>query len=330
MYKKIVLLLVLCFLVVISCSSPSSPNSGSDGDIVNGGGSGETGGGSGSGGDSGNTGDGGNTGGIDVPWTDIEEPLMPPVPILDAEAMQYGIDISQEDSVIKEQIKTKLKNYGTGKYKVIFIGTPKKEYAQRNSLTYMVLEVIKNMDNLYYTEITIDVSKIYFNERKIKSGMFQGGVSLGYLDLKFILPENSIRVIEGKAFRFLNNYLKEIEIPDSVIGINAAAFQPAETLATITFKETSKLEYIGDYAFSYAIAKEILIPASVKLIGTKAFGDSITTVTYLGTSPNAISHSENVFPSTAKTLIVPNAKNIDDPAWRNFLGGNFTEVKQHK
>ena len=89
MYKKIVLLIVLCFLVVISCSSPSSPNIGSDGDIVNGGGSGETGGGSGSGGDSGNTGDGGNTGGIDVPWTDIEEPLMPPVPILDAEAMQY-------------------------------------------------------------------------------------------------------------------------------------------------------------------------------------------------------------------------------------------------
>ena len=28
MYKKIVLLLVLCFLVVMSCSSPSSPNSG--------------------------------------------------------------------------------------------------------------------------------------------------------------------------------------------------------------------------------------------------------------------------------------------------------------
>ncbi|MEI0580479.1 leucine-rich repeat protein [Brachyspira pilosicoli] len=330
MYKKIVLLIVLCFLVVISCSSPSSPNSGSDGDIVNGGGSGETGGGSGSGGDSGNTGDGGNTGGIDVPWTDIEEPLMPPVPILDAEAMQYGIDISQEDSVIKEQIKTKLKKYESGKYKVIFIGTPKKEYAQRNSLTYMVLEVIKNMDNLYYTEITIDVSKVYFNERKIKSGMFQGGVSLGYLDLKFILPENSIRVIEGRAFRFLNNYLKVIEIPDSVIGIDAAAFQPAETLATITFKETSKLEYIGDYAFSYAIAKEILIPASVKLIGTKAFGDSITTVTYLGTSPNAISHSENVFPSTAKTLILPNVADPKFDEWKNFLGGNFTEVKQHK
>ena len=246
MCKKIVLLVVLCFLVVMSCSSPSSPNSGSNGDIVNGGGSGETGGGSGSGGDSGNTGDGGNTGGIDVPWTDIEEPLMPPVPILDAEAMQYGIDISQDDAKIKEEIKTKLKKYESGKYKVIFIGTPKKEYAQRNSLTYMVLEVIKNMDNLYYTEITIDVSKVYFNERKIKSGMFQGGVSLGYLDLKFILPENSIRVIEGNAFRFLNNYLREITIPDSVIGIDAAAFQNDLFLEKITISENSKLEYIGN------------------------------------------------------------------------------------
>ena len=360
MYKKIVLLLVLCFLVVMSCSSPSSPNSGSNGDIVNGGGSGETGGGSGSdsgnGGNSGNTGDGGNTGGIDVPWTDIEEPLMPPVPILDAEAMQYGIDISQEDSVIKEQIKTKLKKYESGKYKVIFIGTPKKEYGQRNSLTYMVLEVIKNMDNLYYTEITIDVSKVYFNERKIKSGMFQGGVSLGYLDLKFILPENSIRVIEGKAFRFLNSYLREIAIPDSVIGIDAAAFQLDKELAAITFKETSKLEYIGDYAFLYLQSlRELIIPDSVISIGKSAFANShlekvtisasvkeikesafntsrnLNTVIYLGTSPDTIKYQKDIFTycNNLTTLILPNVSNPDYNTWKNFLGGNFTEVKQH-
>ena len=329
MCKKIVLLVVLCFLAVISCSSPSSPNSGSDGDIVNGGGSGETGGGSGSGSDSGNTGDGGNTGGIDVPWTDIEEPLMPPVPILDAEAMQYGIDISQDDAKIREEIKTKFKKYKQvyGKNKVIFIGTPKAQYSQKNSLTKMVLEEVKNIG---YQNATIDVSKVYFNERKIKSGMFQGGVSLGYLDLKFILPENSIRVIEGSAFGFLNSYLKEIAIPDSVIGIDAAAFQLDEKLEKITFKETSKLEYIGDYAFSYAIATEILIPASVTYLGTKPFGDSLTTVTYLGTSPNTIKHNGDVFKSTAKTLILPNVADPKFDEWKNFLGGNFTEVKQHK
>ena len=330
MYKKI-MLLILCLIFAMSCSSPSSPDGTNQGDIVNGGGSGSDGGNSGSGGDSGNTGDGGSTGG--EPWTPIEPPLMPPVPILDAEAMEYGIDISQDDAKIKEQIRTKLQKYrqvhGYGKDKVIFIGTPKKQYAQRNSLARLVLQVAQELSA---SEITIDATKIYFNERKIKSYMFHGGggISLGYFNFKFIFPESSIRVIEGNAFSFLNNYLREIKIPDSVIGIKAAAFQADEVLKTITFTENSKLEYIGDYAFSYAIAKEILIPASVKLIGKSPFGNSLTTVTYLGTKPDAIQHSGDVFPSTAKTLILPNVADPKFDEWKNFLGGNFTEVKQHK
>lgn len=100
MYKKI-LLMILCFLAAMSCSSPSNPDNTNNGDIVNGGGSGNGGGNSGSGGDSGNTGDGGNT---DIPWTEIA----PPLPVLDEEAKTYGIDISQENSAIKEQIRTKI------------------------------------------------------------------------------------------------------------------------------------------------------------------------------------------------------------------------------
>ncbi|WP_297296846.1 hypothetical protein [uncultured Brachyspira sp.] len=49
---------------------------------------------------------------------------MAPYPILDAEAIKYGIDISQEDNLIKEQIKTRLeecKKEGR-EYKIIFIG----------------------------------------------------------------------------------------------------------------------------------------------------------------------------------------------------------------
>lgn len=136
MYKKIVLL--LCFLAAMSCSSPSSPDGTNQSDIVNGGGSGSDGGNSGSGGDSGNTGDGG-----DIPWTEIA----PPLPVLDEEAKTYGIDISQEDSAIKEQIKTKLEKYkqDKGVYKVIFTGTPKAEYFQRNSLAKLVIEVAERL-----------------------------------------------------------------------------------------------------------------------------------------------------------------------------------------
>lgn len=87
-------------------------------------------------------------------------------------------------------------------------------------------------------------------------------------------------------------------------------------------------------AFSYSKIKEVLIPASVKSMGGSVFGSSssLTTVTYLGTKPDAIKHNGDVFKgyTSIQTLIVPNAENISDPAWKTFLGGNFTEVKQHK
>ena len=152
-------------------------------------------------------GDGGNEGGgteiPGIPWTEIQ----PPLPVLDDEAIKYGIDISQEDNVIKEQIKIKLKEYRNdkGQYKVIFTGKPKDDYLVSASLTKLTLEVAKDLS---ISDAIIDVSKVYFNERKIKSRMFRGGVSLGYFNLSFILPENIIRVIEGNAFSFLNNYLR--------------------------------------------------------------------------------------------------------------------------
>ena len=123
--------------------------------------------------------------------------------------------------------------------------------------------------------------------------------------------------------------MREITIPDSVIGI-AAAFQLSEVLNKITFSEKSKLEYIGELAFSYSTVKEIVIPVSVKLIGRKPFGSSLTTVTYLGTKPNTISNNGDVFDGCVNltTLIVPNAENIDDPAWKTFLGGSFNEVRK--
>lgn len=160
MYKKI-LLMILCFLAAMACSSPSNPDNTNNGDIVNGGGSGNT-------GDGGSTGDGGNT---DIPWTEIA----PPLPVLDEEAIKYGIDISQDDTLIKEQIKTKLQAYYNDKklYKVIFTGMPKAEYTQLNSLARLVIDVAYDLYQYKNINIEIDISKIYFNERKIKSSMFK-------------------------------------------------------------------------------------------------------------------------------------------------------------
>ena len=132
-----------------------------------------------------------------IPWTEIQ----PPLPVLDDEAIKYGIDISQEDNVIKEQIKIKLKEYRNdkGQYKVIFTGKPKDDYLVSASLTKLTLEVAKDLS---ISDAIIDVSKVYFNERKIKSRMFRGGVSLGYFNLSFILPENIIRVKKAMHFHF--------------------------------------------------------------------------------------------------------------------------------
>lgn len=68
-----------------------------------------------------------------------------------------------------------------------------------------------------------------------------------------------------------------------------------------------------------------------KTIGSSPFEYTLTTVTYLGTSPNAIQHNGDVFDgcTALKTLILPNVANPKFDEWKNFLGGNFTEVKQN-
>ena len=243
--------------------------------------------------------------------------------------MKYGIDISQDDNIIKEQIATKMQEYkkDKGQYKVIFIGKPKAEYTQKSSLAKLVLDAAYQL-SIYYKNVEIDISKIYFDERKIKSSMFKGFPSYADCTITFTFPENSITVIEGNAFSLFGKHFKEIAIPDSVIGIKAYAFQVDNSLSKVTFGVNSKLEYIEDLAFSYCPINEIVIPASVTSIGANPFGNSLTKVTYLGTKPNTIKNNRNVFSSydSIQTLSVPNAEDITDPAWKTFLGGNFQNI----
>ena len=91
------------------------------------------------------------------PWTEIQ----PPLPVLDDDAIKYGIDIPQEDNLIKEQIKIKLKEYRNdkGQYKVIFTGKPKDDYLVSASLTKLTLEVARDLS---ISEAIIDVSDVYF------------------------------------------------------------------------------------------------------------------------------------------------------------------------
>ncbi|WP_157159938.1 leucine-rich repeat domain-containing protein [Brachyspira pilosicoli] len=338
MYKKNVLLVLLCFLFTISCSSPSNPGNGNEG----------------------------NNGGSTVP---------PPTGPTEEELIaKYGIDIGQDDTVISQKIEENLKAYYTemGSYRVIFTGTPK-DYSTYESLYTLTLKsamkVISNKD------IDMDIRNIDFKDGIVPTGMFSGETredNYNNIFLNFIFPENKIKTIEMMSFDQLYN-TKEIILPDSVITIGESAFQDSQSIEKLTLgnslqeignfafmyvhnlkeviipdsvktigmgafsgpkietlKLSSSLETIGDSAFDSTSITELTIPASVKSIGSTAFAFSqqLTTVTYLGTTPDAINNNKDVFVmcSSLKTLKVPNALNEKDPKWNTFLGGSFTTV----
>ena len=251
-----------------------------------------------------------------------------PIDILDKEVMKYGIDVGLEDSVISSKIRDRLQQYykDNGYYKLIFIGVPKLEYSQKNSVSCLVID---EAEKIGISDITMDIRNIEFQNCIINSSMFMGKPSENIV-INFIFPENTITIIEDFAFNGLHKNLKEVKIPDSVITINDNAFALNYSLEKITLG--NNIHTIVKNAFHYSTAlKELTIPASVKVIKSGAFsgssGSQLTTVTYLGTSPNDITFDGKIFSSTQlKTLKIPNASNPNDPAWKTFLGYNFETV----
>ncbi|PCG20966.1 leucine-rich repeat domain-containing protein [Brachyspira sp. G79] len=251
-----------------------------------------------------------------------------PLEILDKEVMKYGIDVGLEDSVISSQIRERLQEYykDNGYYKLIFIGIPKTEYSQKNSISCLVLD---EAEKIGVYDITMDIKNIEFQNGIINSSMFMGKPSENII-LNFVFPENTITTIEDFAFNGLHKNLIEVKIPDSVITINDNAFSLNYSLEKLTLG--NNIHTIGKNAFHYSSElKELTIPASVKVIKSSAFsgssGSKLELVTYLGTSPNNITFDGKIFSSTLlKTLKIPNASDINDPAWKTFLGHNFEIV----
>ena len=328
MYKKIVLI-ILCFLVVISCSSPSSPNTNQGGN-----------------GDSTQTGDDtGNSG--------VTQPPDVTFPVLDPEVQNYGIDISQDDAEISKQIEEKLQAYYNEKqlYKVIFKGVPKNYMLKVNSS--LAALTIKAAEKINADNIIIDVRNIDFQNGTITEGMFSsGGVSKKRVS--FVFPDDKITTIGQRSFLNLDN-IDSLTIPNSVVSIEYRAFQAIYSLKT--FVLDNKLQTIGDYAFVYLQSlRELVIPDSVISIGEGAFANShlekltisvsvkeikssafntsrkLKTLIYLGTSPNNINYQNDSFLycDNLTILVLPNVPNPDYNTWKNFLGCNFTEVKQYE
>ncbi|SUW00018.1 leucine-rich repeat domain-containing protein [Brachyspira pilosicoli] len=309
---KNIISIVLCFLVIISCSNPISAENNKQEE-------------------------------------DNNQNIIPPA--TEEELIKYGVDISQDDTVIIKQIEENLKLYfqEKGTYKVILKGTAKSSYSQSNSLSFLIYTAAKN---LLVNNIIIDISGINFNDSSIKSYMFAEGMNTQEdVIFTFVFPENKITVIKSYAFHMLSS-LRAISIPNSVITIEEASFFQCSKLEKLTLGNS--LKTIGDSAFinafslkeltirnsvttieagafAYSGLASLTLPASLTAIGNLAFSasSSLTTLTYLGKTPNDVTTVGNdIFDACTKltTLKVPNALNIDDEKWKTFLGWSFQTV----
>lgn len=309
---KNIILIVLCFLVIISCSNPISAENNKQEE-------------------------------------DNNQNIIPPA--TEEELIKYGVDISQDDTDIIKQIEENLKLYfeEKGIYKVILKGTAKSSYSQSNSLSFLIYTAAKN---LLVNNIIIDISGINFNDSSIKSYMFAEGMNTQEdVIFTFVFPENKITVIKSYAFHMLSS-LRAISIPNSVITIEEASFFQCSKLEKLTlgnslktigdsaFLEASSLKEltipnsvttIEAGAFANSGLVTLSIPSSLTTIGNLAFSasSSLTTLTYLGKTPNDVTTvGKDIFVAFTKltTLKVPNALNIDDEKWKTFLGYSFQTV----
>ncbi|WP_297276401.1 leucine-rich repeat protein [uncultured Brachyspira sp.] len=127
--------------------------------------------------------------------------------------------------------------------------------------------------------------------------------------------------------------IRNIEFQNGIINSSMFMGKPSENIVINFIFPENTITIIEDFAFNglHKNLKEVKIPDSVKVIKSGAFsgssGSQLTTVTYLGTSPNDITFDGKIFSSTQlKTLKIPNASNPNDPAWKTFLGYNFETV----
>ena len=277
---------------------------------------------------------------------------------------EYGIDVSLPYEELKQKIKEKLKAYfeKEGSYRIIFTGIPR-EYnnLKKDTLEIALLNALIEMD---LKNITIDVDLRYINfiNGTLPRNMFgsSNGEKYDYLSVfyNFIFPENKITSIGDNAFTH-NWSIKEIVMPDSVTEIWLGIFSFCNRLEKVTLgkgikrldnfpfeksfslkeidtSRCSSLEYIEGWTLaSLPALTEFAIPASVKEIDRYAFYEcsNLTTIIYYGDSPDNIKFlDKDIFVDCpeVKNLIVPNAINPDDPAWKTFGNGNFTYVEREK
>ena len=249
---------------------------------------------------------------------------------------KYGVDISQEDSIIIEQIESNLKAYykEMGSYRVILTGNPK-DYTKNEIESLYILTIKAVMKVVNAGNIDLDISNINFKDGSISEGMFSGDVIEGSenIFINFVFPNDKIKTIGTMSFMALYN-TEEIIIPNSVTIIDEMAFQLSQSLIKITLGDS--LQEIGNYAFMYVPGlKEIIIPNSVKKIGMGAFSGSALRKLELSSSLESIGNGAFTYLETTELTIPSSVTSIGDQAFAFskklttliYLGKTPTNIK---
>ena len=235
--------------------------------------------------------------------------VLPPLTEEEELIAKYGVDINQDNSVIKQQIKEKLQAYfqEKGSYRIILTGTPKVgeyDYSYNITLSAIIEDSAKEL-YLKNSTIDIDIRNVNFINGAIPKEMF----SIYSFDKRpifnYIFPEDKITTIEADAF-YMNSHIREVVIPDSVTTISYAfdecfelekltlgkglkivrGFASCIKLREIDTSRCSSLESIDGSAFNGTAITEFAIPASVMSVNGRAFGScpDLTTIIYYGDS----------------------------------------------
>lgn len=115
--------------------------------------------------------------------------------------------------------------------------------------------------------------------------LISGGVLVAYRgNQEEVTVPDGVRVIASEAFSG-HSEIEKVSFPDSLRVIGEAAFEACSSLREINLNQG--LEQIKDRAFCGAAGASVVVPATVKQLGLRAFEGSETT--YEGEQP-AISH----------------------------------------
>ena len=140
----------------------------------------------------------------------------------------------------------------------------------RSNSLYDVYDVERKIDH-YENNLIVKKENVEYLYNKNTDSYSVYKINKYNFEIKNLIRNKPVDRIMDHTF-YYNQNLKSIKIPSNITKIGNSCFQGCLNLKEVIFEENSKLEVIGERAFSTTFIKEIKIPSSTKIIKEGAFG----------------------------------------------------------